>query len=357
MSNNNNNHYRGWTTTSVGEENEELEDLLNHLSSAAGDRGLGEGSGLDDETMPAFDDILQPASSSTARDRAGLTALLPFDYPPDGHEHDDDDDDDEDDEDDEDDDEDVDEERKAAVQAAMRGLHTPFTHLSRSERAQTLIEEEEEDDEQSDAEQVKGGKAEEEEEGWEMARPIEEEGAEGLVKIESEDEEPSVLPTISLDDREASPSGLPERPGEEEEAGVDPKEEEEEEEEIPATLGGVDAVSSVPEDGPTGSSELVMRDKPGVAGLPIRGPNSTERPVFVNPKQYQRIIKRRLARARLEEMGRLSRERQPYLHESRHKHAVRRPRGPRGRFLTKEELARADHPNIDPTPDPIPTAT
>ncbi|EFP87803.2 uncharacterized protein PGTG_14518 [Puccinia graminis f. sp. tritici CRL 75-36-700-3] len=356
MSTNNNNHYRGWTTTSVGEENEELEDLLNHLSSAAGDRGLGEGSGLDDETMPAFDDILQPASSSTARDRAGLTALLPFDYPPDGHEHDDDDDDDEDDEDDEDDDEDVDEERKAAVQAAMRGLHTPFTHLSRSERAQTLIEEDgEEEDEQSDEEQVKGGK-EEEEEGWEMARPIEEEGAEGLVKIESEDEEPSALPTISLDHREASPLGLPERPGEEEEEEVDPKEEEEEEE-IPATLGGVDAVSSVPEDGPTGSSELVMRDKPGVAGLPIRGPNSTERPVFVNPKQYQRIIKRRLARARLEEMGRLSRERQPYLHESRHKHAVRRPRGPRGRFLTKEELARADHPNIDPTPDPIPTAT
>jgi hypothetical protein len=52
---------------------------------------------------------------------------------------------------------------------------------------------------------------------------------------------------------------------------------------------------------------------------------------------------------------------QPYLHESRHKHAMRRPRGPGGRFLTAEEIATQQRAAelSDPTgfhPNPNPSA-
>lgn len=77
----------------------------------------------------------------------------------------------------------------------------------------------------------------------------------------------------------------------------------------------------------------------GVVFAPAEATVMEDTPTYVNPKQYARILKRRQSRKKQTgtDVTSYTPRKRSYMHESRHKHAMQRRRGPGGRFLSKEE--------------------
>jgi len=80
---------------------------------------------------------------------------------------------------------------------------------------------------------------------------------------------------------------------------------------------------------------------PGHQQPPGLDEENNKKPFYVNSKQFHRILKRRDDRQRLEEQCGYQ-GRRPFINKSRRNHAMKRPRGPHGRFLTADEIAKIE---------------
>ncbi|VDO92549.1 unnamed protein product [Heligmosomoides polygyrus] len=84
--------------------------------------------------------------------------------------------------------------------------------------------------------------------------------------------------------------------------------------------------------GAEGGREELSSVSTSAVVVSVASTTKEDEPVYVNPRQYHRILKRRAARQKMEAEGRLPTKRQKYLHESRHLHALARVRSSGGKF-------------------------